>query len=107
MEGGGSPTHNGQLLDAARVAVNDSRTNTFRVFQVSDGAEVARVPVQGTWLRGMVPLGADRVLVGTAPAAIALLDLESQAVERRLTLSENPNEAIHGLTVHPPPDERR
>ena len=107
LEGGGSPTHNGQLLDENRVAVNESETNTLRVFSVPDRREVARVRVEGTWLRGLYPLAGGRVLVGTAPAAIALIDLGSQAVEKRLELSENPNEAIHGLTVHPSPDERR
>jgi hypothetical protein len=53
----------------------------------------------GTWLRGLAPLGDGRALVGTAPAAIRSVDLASGAIERTVTLSDNPNEAVHGLTV--------
>jgi hypothetical protein len=63
--------------------------------------------VPGTWLRGLAQLDGSKLLVGTAPAGIVLLDLERDAVEDHIVLSEDPNEAVHGLTLCPPPAERR
>jgi hypothetical protein len=100
------PTHNGQLLDDRRVAVNDSSNNSVRVFSIGDRRELTNVRIPGTWLRGMEPVDGSRLLVGTAPATIMLLDVESGEVEGRLQLSENPNEAIHGLVLCPPVAER-
>jgi hypothetical protein len=100
------PTHNGQLLDDSRLIVNESHKNTLRVFSLEDRRQLAKVTVPGTWLRGLHAIGPGRILVGTAPAAIALVDLEAGAAVERVTLSDDPNEAIHGLTVCPPPGER-
>jgi hypothetical protein len=104
---GGHPTHNGRLLDDGRLAVNHSTSNHLRLFRVSDGEETASIHVEGTWLRGLEPISRSRALVGTAPAAIALVDVENGVVERRLQLSDDPNEAVHGLAVCPEPGERR
>ena len=40
MAGHDVPTHNGQLIDDERIAVNDSTGNTLRVFSVADGREL-------------------------------------------------------------------
>ena len=61
----------------------------------------------GTWLRGLEPVEGSRVLLGTAPATVVLLDVESGETLGSLKLSDNTNEAIHGLTVCPDPSERR
>jgi hypothetical protein len=107
LSGHSLATHNGQMLDGSRVVVNDSTTNTLRIFDVSDQSEVARVPIPGTWLRGLTQVTQAHVIVGTAPATLALVDLSTRSIEERLQLSANPNEAVHGLTVCPPPEERR
>ena len=103
---GGHPTHNGRLLDDGRLAVNHSTSNHLRLFRLSDQEETASIHVEGTWLRGLEPISPSQALVGTAPAAIALVDLECGVVERRLQLSDDPNEAVHGLAVCPEPVER-
>jgi hypothetical protein len=97
------PTHNGQLLDENRVAVNDSTDNTLRVFELGDAdpREVVSVEIPGTWLRGLEPIAPTRVFVGSAPASVALVDLDAQTIEASLQLSDNPNEAVHGLTAIP------
>ncbi len=100
------PTHNGQLLDASRLAINDSTAQALRIFSVDDRRELASVHVPGTWLRGMEPIDSSLVFVGTAPAAIVLVDTDRRAIEETLQLSTNPNEAVHGLTVCPPLSER-
>ncbi len=100
------PTHNGQLLDGSRVIVNDSTANAIRLFDLDDGREVGRVGVPGTWLRGLERLDDSRVFVGTAPAAVVLVDLGKGTIEQSLQLSRNPNEAIHGLALCPPLGER-
>lgn len=101
------PTHNGRLLDEERVVVNDSTQNTLRVLRVEDGEELCSVRVGGRWLRGLETLDGRHAVVGTAPAALVLVDLESGAIEREVTLSDDPNEAVHGLTGCPPPETRR
>ena len=55
--------------------------------------------IPGTWLRGLEPIGSMRVMVGSAPASLVLVDLEAKKVEASIKLSENPNEAVHGLTA--------
>lgn len=96
------PTHNGQLLDDSRVAVNDSANNTLRIFDAR-GGELRAVPIPGTWLRGLEPLDDHRTFVGTAPAAVVLVDFEEGRIEHAFPLSENPYEAVHGLTLYAPP----
>jgi hypothetical protein len=100
------PTHNGQLLDDSRLALNDSSENSLRVFALEGPHELTRVQVPGTWLRGLEPVDSSRVFVGTAPAAIVLVDVDARAIEGKVQLSTDPNEAIHGLTLCPPRSER-
>jgi hypothetical protein len=106
LDGNDYPTHNGQLLDAERVVLNDSTANTFRVFSLA-GDELASHAIPGRWLRGLEPLDGHCVLLGSAPASVSLLDLREGGVVACLRLSEDPNEAVHGLTLCPEPAERR
>jgi hypothetical protein len=101
------PTHNGQLLPDRRIVVNDSTNNTVRVFTPDGQKELFQKQMPGTWLRGLEPVEGSRVLLGTAPATVVLLDVESGETLGSLKLSDNPNEAIHGLTVCPDPSDRR
>jgi hypothetical protein len=101
------PNHNGQLLDAHRVVVSDSTRNTLRLFDARHGGVLQAIEVPGTWLRGLEPLDDRRLFVGVAPAAITLIDLEHGSIAGRMQLSEDPNEAIHGLTIVPSPADRR
>ena len=57
------------------------------------------VKIPGTWLRGLEPISPTHVLVGSAPAQLVLVDVETGAIENRIALSDDPNEAVHGLTV--------
>ncbi len=101
------PTHNGQLLDDGRVIVNDSTENTLRVFAVeSPPKEILAARVPGTWLRGLEPIAPNRVVVGTAPASLVIVDVTTGSLEGAVQLSDDPNEAVHGLTLCPPRDER-
>lgn len=106
LDGHDFPTHNGQLLDDRRLALNDSTHNLLRIFRTSDAVEEQTLAIPGTWLRGLEPLLPTRLLVGTAPAALHLVDVERGQIERRLQLSHDRNEAVHGLAVCPPPEER-
>lgn len=96
------PTHNSQLIAAGRLVVNDTGRNTLRLYSLADGAaqETLAVQVPGTWLRGLEPVGEEHVLVGSSPAQILLVDLATGAVEETVQLSEDPHEAVHGLTVY-------
>jgi len=106
LAGSGFPTHNGQLLDHERVAINDSTANMFRIFSRA-GEELASHAIPGRWLRGLEPIDDHRVLLGSAPASVSLLDLERRCIVNRLELSADPNEAVHGLTLCPEPAERQ
>jgi hypothetical protein len=99
LRAGELPTHNGQFVATGRIAVNDSTANTLRIFAAETGAELHAFPMPGTWLRGLAPLGDGRALVGTAPAAIRSVALASGAIAHTVALSDNPNAAVHGLTV--------
>jgi hypothetical protein len=102
------PSHNGQLIENEVLAVNDSTNNTLRVFDLVKGSPRERVQlsIPGTWLRGLEPAGGGRVLVGSAPASLTLADVRSGVVEGTIELSSDPNEAVHGLAIVPPVDER-
>jgi hypothetical protein len=101
LRGGDLPTHNGQFVASGRIAVNDSATNTLRLFAADTGSELRAFPMPGTWLRGLEPVGGGYVLVGTAPASIHLVHLETGERERTVRLADDPNEAVHGLAVEP------
>jgi hypothetical protein len=55
----------------------------------------------------MEPLDSSRVLLGSAPASVSLFDLDERRIASSVQLSEDPNEAVHGLTLCPEPSERR
>jgi hypothetical protein len=93
------PWHNGQVLGESHIVVNDSTSKALRLFALPDGREVKSVHVPARWLRGLVPLDPNRLLVGLGPAAIALVDLERGAVERTVQLSDERREAVHGLAL--------
>ena len=97
----GMPTHNGQQLPGGRIAINDSSHDTLRIFSARGAREELTIPVNGTWLRGLEPLDQNRVLVGTAPASIVMINLEQGVEMGRVALSENPDEVIHGLVRVP------
>jgi hypothetical protein len=99
-------THNGQLLDDFRLVLNDSSVNSVRIFELTSGGKHRSVRVPGTWLRGLERIDRRRILVGTAPATIVLVDLDREAIEASVQLSSNPNEAIHGLALCPPAGSR-
>jgi hypothetical protein len=100
------PTHNGQVIGDGRVALNDSTNNTLRVYATADGRELSALPAPGRWLRGMEPLAGNRLLIGTAPGALHLVDLDANEIVSSLQLSEDPNEAVHGLVLCPEPADR-
>ena len=100
------PTHNGRRVDADRVIVNDSTRNTVRVLAVDDGRELGAVAVDGRWLRGQQRVDQERVIVGTAPARLVMANLATGWAEREVVLSDDPNEAVHGLVTCPGPAER-
>lgn len=100
------PTHNGQLLDSSRLAINDSTARALRVFALEGPRELTSVQVPGTWLRGLEPIDSSHVFVGIAPAAVVLVDVDHGVIEGKMQLSTNPNEAVHGLTLCPPHPER-
>jgi hypothetical protein len=101
------PNHNGQLLDARRLVVSDSTLNTLRIFDPLGARPPQSIEVPGTWLRGLAVLDSHRLFVGTAPAAIVLVDLDESSIIDRVQLSDDPNEAIHGLAVVPSIADRR
>jgi hypothetical protein len=104
------PTHNGQLLRDGRLILNDSTQNTLRLFDLDAGAgaprELLSVRIPGKWLRGLEPVDGTRVLIGSAPARLVLVDVTTGSIESEMPLSEDPNEAVHGLVLCPPVAER-
>lgn len=94
------PSHNGRLLDEER-SVMILESGELVVTEVSRRRVLSRVPLPGTWFRGLVELPGDRLLVGTAPCGLVEVDLAHGRVTRQVRLSDDPNESIHGLARIP------
>jgi hypothetical protein len=54
------------------------------------------------WVRGLGVIDADRVVVGTSPAALCVVDLCEQRIVQRIELSDDLHEAVHGLCIAAP-----
>jgi hypothetical protein len=94
------PNHNGQLLDDGRVVVASERKELV-VSKPGMGQPLCRVPLPGKWVRGLVQIGPERLLVGIAPCAVLEVDLAEGRVRRQIAISDHPQESLHGLTVFP------
>lgn len=92
------PNHNGQLLsEDACVILAESHKVVSR--KVSNPSHCNAIPLEGTWFRGLAKVNDERILVGIAPCAIIEVDIASRQALRKMSLSNDPNEAIHGLAV--------
>lgn len=94
------PNHNGQALDDGRVVVASERKELV-VNEAGTGRTLCRVPLPAKWVRGLVQIGPERLLVGIAPCAVLEVDLAEGRVLRQVSISDHPHEALHGLAVVP------
>ena len=94
------PNHNGMLLADGRCAVASERKELV-VGEAGARRPRHRVPLPAQWVRGLTQIDQQRLLVGIAPCGILEVDLASGSVVRQLSLSDHPNEALHGLAVVP------
>lgn len=94
------PNHNGQILDDGRVVVASERKELV-VNEAGTGRTLCRVPLPAKWVRGLVQIGPEKLLVGIAPCAVLEVDLAEGRVLRQVAISDHPHEALHGLAVVP------
>lgn len=94
------PNHNGQILEDGRVVVASERKELV-VNEAGTGRTLCRVALPAKWVRGLVQIGPERLLVGIAPCAVLEVDLVEGRVLRQLAISDHPLEALHGLAVFP------
>jgi len=94
------PNHNGHLLDDGRVVVASERKELV-VSESGTGRTLHRIPLSAKWVRGLTQIGPEQLLVGIAPCAVLEVDLAKGGVSRHVSLSDHPDEALHGLAVAP------
>lgn len=110
--------HNGQVLDDEHLILNDSISQTVRVYKIKTKELVKSISceqmgIRGeAWLRGLKQLGDSRVLIGVgawtrptstsqggqvAHSQIVELDLKRETVLNRVIISEDSLTSVHGL----------
>lgn len=95
----GVPNHD-LLVTGDRLWFNDS--GTCEVVGVRGRDDVLRVPVDGDFVRGLVPLDDQRVLVGTqSPLRVHVVDLEDRRTLFSQDLHGDPRESITCLATIP------
>ncbi len=93
------PDHNGVPWDGRTVLLNKTSLMELYVIDRATGVPRKRVPLPGTHLRGLARVDKDRVLVGTSPAALHLVDIRKGKVLETMPLTDYRREAIHGLCI--------
>jgi hypothetical protein len=99
----GAPAHNA-VIHGDRIVVNDSPRGVVLALSRSSGEIERSVSLGGEkpFPRGLVHLGNGRFLVGTQrPAALNVVDLESEEMVERIRLPDDHGETIFGLAPVP------
>jgi hypothetical protein len=102
--------HNVQPV-GEELFVNHTRAGAFQIYSL-DNRTAPRVHVDldardtpseqfatSGWIRGMCWVAPDLLVVGTSPAGLISIDLNTMAVADRLQLEPDVHHAVHGLTA--------
>jgi hypothetical protein len=95
------PTHSLLPRPDGTVLLCDTSAGCIIHLDPERGAVRARIKVTDEFLRGIFPVGPQRVLVGSQ-RDLLLVDLEQQRVLNRLRLAENPNVSVYDIKMLPP-----
>ena len=111
--------HNGLRLNGEKFIINDTWNQCVRLFG-DDGIEVKNIALEKFpiriqrqasrfkgilkvarpgWLRGLAVVDDKTILVGTSPASIVQIDLETDEMAGYMQLSKDIGHSIHGLEV--------
>jgi len=103
--------HNGIVTEKGDVLINNTMKQTLNVYELSSGKLLREIPTnifgesiseqfaKAGWQRGLAHLEGSKYLVGTSPAAIFEVDIESGEIGQILRIDSDVRHCIHGLAV--------
>ncbi|PKN16429.1 MAG: hypothetical protein CVU66_01050 [Deltaproteobacteria bacterium HGW-Deltaproteobacteria-23] len=106
-----SAPHNGIITDRGEVLINNTMKQTLNVYDLNSGLlireistrifdeDVSKQFAKAGWQRGLAHLEGSKYLVGTSPAAVFEVDIESGAIGAVLQIDKDVRHCIHGLAV--------
>lgn len=94
------PSHSICVLEEDHVAYLDTNAGDLLHFKSSDADECARIHVADEFLRGLLRLSPERLVVG-GDAALSVVDLASGQVEKRIALCDDPRVSVYAIAELP------
>ena len=100
IKGTDHPSHSLCVLDGDHVAYLDTNAGDLLQFYASDPDCCSRIHVAEEFLRGMVRLSAEQVVVGGG-ASLSVIDLPSGDVRKCVTLCDDPRVSVYAIVTLP------
>lgn len=106
-----SAPHNCVFTNDGRVVINDTMNQAVRIYDLATGARLKTIRTEidqagrseqfarSGWQRGLAHVRDSVFLVGTSPASVFELDIDSARIGRVLRIDDDVRHCIHGLTV--------
>jgi len=103
--------HNAIITERGDVLINNTIKQTLNIYDLKNGALLREIPTRifgedvseqfakAGWQRGLAHLEGARYLVGTSPAAIFEVDIDTGAIGQVLQIDKDVRHCIHGLAV--------
>jgi len=103
--------HNVIITEQGKVLINNTMRQTLNVYDLTNGVLLREIPTRifgeniseqfakAGWQRGLSHLEGSKYLVGTSPAAIFEVDIDTGAVGQVLQIDKDVRHCIHGLAV--------
>jgi hypothetical protein len=105
-----SAPHNILITTYGEILINDTRNQCIRIYDLNDGSllktiktEMYTIPIKSDqfdspgWQRGMSFADENKIIVGTSPATIFMVDLKTFQIEDSFVIDTDPRHCIHGL----------
>ncbi len=97
------------IFHAGKILMNDSgdsRVNIYNENLMLEGSvnipilvETKHEKLKSGFVRGMLPMSEDRVIVGTSPLALYEISLSEKRIISSMVLSDDPAHTCHGITI--------
>jgi len=103
--------HNGIITERGEALINNTIKQTLNVYDLGSGNRVKEIPTnifgeraslqfaKAGWQRGLAHLEGSKYLVGTSPAAIFEVDIDTGEVGKVLQLDIDIRHCVHGLAA--------
>lgn len=103
--------HNGIISDRGEILINNTMKQALNVYDLTTGQLLREIPTKiydehvseqfakSGWQRGLAHMQGSKYLVGTSPATIFEVDIDTGAIGHVLQLDNDVRHCIHGLAV--------